>query len=316
MVRLLTFLTFAVMALTVWTQWRASRNEARAEETHPPLGQLLTVNGAQVHAYVTGDGPDLVLIHGSSGNLRDFTFRLAERLATRYRVIAFDRPGLGYSEPLSDDGTSLQDQADILVAAARQLGAERPVVLGQSLGGAVALAWAVYHPDRLSALVTVSGVSHPWDTGLGTYYSVLSSTVGQRLVIPLLTAFVSDERIDQQIDSVFAPADTPEGYSEHIGPRLTLRRAAMRANALQRRHLLGWVEELVPHYPDITVPTEILHAEEDRTVSHAIHSVPLADTIPEAELTTLPGSSHMPHHTDPDAVIAAIDRAATRAGLR
>lgn len=314
--RLLIGLAAALLALAVLTGWRAARNEARAVETHPPLGRLLTVGGRQVHAWVEGDGPDLVLIHGSSGNLRDFTFRLARQLSTRYRVIAFDRPGLGYSDPVAPDGSSLAAQAETLAAAARQLGAERPIVLGHSLGGAVALAWAVHHPDRLSALVTVSGVSHPWPGGLGAYYTVLSSWPGRYLLIPAMSAFVSDARIAAEIDAVFAPAAPPEGYIAHFGPRLTLRRTAMRANALQRRGLPGWVAELVPHYTGISVPTEILHAEDDPTVGHDIHSVALARAVPDARLTSLPGTSHMLPHTAPEAVIAAIDRAATRAGLR
>ena len=87
----------------------------------------------------------------------------------------------------------------------------------------------------------------------------------------------------------------------------------MRCNA---GGLPGWVAELVPHYPEIDVPTEILHAEDDPTVGHDIHSVALANAIPGAHLTSLPGASHMLPHTAPEAVIAAIDRAAARAGLR
>lgn len=298
------------------THWRATVQEARAEDTHPPIGRLLEVNGAQVHAHVEGTGPDLVLIHGSSGNLRDFTFRLLPLLSDRYRVILMDRPGLGYSDRIDGRGASLRQQAAVLAGAARQLGAEQPIVMGQSLGGAVALAWAVQHPQQIAALVTVSGVSHPWTTGLGAYYTVLSSWPGRHIVIPALTAFLPDRVIHDQIAAIFAPDPVPEGYADHFGPRLTLRRASMRANALQRRHLLDWITELVPHYPRIDVPTEILHAAGDRTVGCAIHSEPLARAIPGAQLTALEGASHMPHHTHPEAVAAAIDRAAARAGLR
>ena len=299
-----------------FTHWRAGVQEARAEAAYPPLGQLLDVGGVQVHAHVEGTGPDLVLIHGSSGNLRDFTFRLLPLLSGRYRVILMDRPGLGYSDPISAGGASLRQQAEVLSAAARQLGAERPIVMGQSLGGAVALAWAVQHPDRIAALVTVSGVSHPWTTGLGAYYSTLSSWPGRHILIPALTAYLPDRVIDDQIAAIFAPDPVPDGYAAHFGPRLTLRRASMRANALQRRHLLDWITELAPHYPGLDLPTEILHATGDRTVGCAIHSEPLSRAIPGARLTTLDSASHMPHHTHPEAVAAAIDRAATRAGLR
>ena len=86
-------------------------------------------------------------------------------------------------------------------------------MLGHSLGGAVALAWAVHHPDRIAALVTVSGVSHPWPGGLGAYYTVLSSWPGRHIVIPLMTAFVSDARIAAEIDAVFAPPRRPWAIS-------------------------------------------------------------------------------------------------------
>ncbi len=73
-------------------QVTAAVRERRAVLEFPPEGQILDVDGMQVHAVVMGAGPDLVLIHGASGNTRDMTFSLAPRLAERYRVIVFDRP--------------------------------------------------------------------------------------------------------------------------------------------------------------------------------------------------------------------------------
>ncbi len=314
--RILAVLVLLLAGFAALTLWRAARNEAAAERAYPPSGQFIEVDGQRVHALVQGEGPDLVLIHGSSGNLRDFTYDMVGPLSERYRVIAFDRPGLGYSDPISPEGASLSEQAAVLVAAARQLGAERPIVLGQSLGGAVALAWAVEHPDSLSALVTVSGVAYPWDTGLGLYYTVLASWPGRTFVIPLITAWISEAQIEGAIADVYAPLPMPEGYADHLGPRMIVRRDPLRANALQRRGLLDWVTAQAPRYGDISVPVEIVHGREDTTVAYRIHAIPLSEAVPGANLTTLETPSHMPHHTHFDTVIDAIDRAAARAGLR
>ncbi|MGR3435557.1 MAG: alpha/beta fold hydrolase, partial [Shimia sp.] len=51
----------------------AAHREAEGRAAFPPEGRLIEVEGVQVHAVQTGDGPDLVLIHGASGNTRDFT---------------------------------------------------------------------------------------------------------------------------------------------------------------------------------------------------------------------------------------------------
>ncbi|MEM6589008.1 MAG: alpha/beta hydrolase [Pseudomonadota bacterium] len=296
--------------------WLAARNEARYEAAYPPEGQFLTVGDTRVHYVVMGEGPDLVLIHGSSGMTRDMTYRLAPALADRYRVIVFDRPGLGYSDPVTPNGTSITDQALVISDAARQLGAEKPLIAGHSYGGAVALAWAVNHPEQISGLVTLSAASHPWDTGLTPYYQLLSHPVAGPIVIPIITAFVGERTILDQLDAVFAPFPTPDGYAAHFGPEMTVRRSAMTANALQRRNLLREVVDLSPRYKEVTVPTEILHGADDTAVGLHIHSEPLHAAIDGSVLNVLENQGHMITHTASDDVIAAIDRVAARAGLR
>ncbi|MGJ8604034.1 MAG: alpha/beta fold hydrolase [Marivita sp.] len=294
----------------------ASYREARAEEQFPPQGQFLTVNGTRVHYVTKGDGPDIVLIHGASGNLRDFTFSLVDKLADHYRVTAFDRPGLGYTERVNPDGTTLLEQATLLADASDQLGLQKPMVLGQSYGGAVALAWAVERPNSLSALILLAAASNPWSSDLSLFYKITSSDLGSATVVPALTAFVPNPLVDRAIEGVFAPQKEPEGYAEHIGAPLTLRRVSMRANAKQRANLLDEITALYTRYDTIRVPTEIVHGDADTTVGLSIHSVPLSQQIKNAQLTVLKGIGHMPHHAAEPDVIAAIDRAAQRAGLR
>ena len=188
-------------------------------------------------------------------------------------MIAFDRPGLGWTERLPTGRTeSIAEQAELLQRAAAQLGAERPIVLGQSYGGAVALAWAVETPEALSALVLVSAVSQPWEGGLSAFYKVTSSRLGQLLAVPLISALVSDERIDASLVEVFGPQAVPEGYRAAIGSGLTLRRGSLRANADQRASLKAEIIGLQPRYSEIRVPTEIIHGTADTTVGFEIHS--------------------------------------------
>lgn len=312
---LISLLALGVAGVAI-TQWQAARNEARAETSHPPPGQFVEVEGIRIHAEIMGSGPDLVLIHGSSGSTRDMSFALAPALADRYRVILFDRPGHGYSEALPEGRETIADQARVLSAAAAKLGADKPIVMGQSYGGAVALAWAVHHPGQIAALVPVSAPSTPWTTPLDPYYQLITSTSGNLLAVPLITAFVPDSRVASTMEGVFAPQAVPAGFLDHFNPRLSLRRAATRANARQRFNLLDEVTALYPLYPQISVPTEIVHGDADDIVSHSLHSENLATRVSGATLTLLPGIGHMPQHVAVPDVTAAIDRAAERAGLR
>jgi pimeloyl-ACP methyl ester carboxylesterase len=298
------------------TLWKAPRHEARAVAEYPPLGQFVTVDGKRLHLLQVGEGPDIVLIHGASGNMRDFTHDLVPRLAERYRVTVVDRPGLGHSDRLDRDGATIFEQADVLVRAVAELGVERPLVLGHSYGGAVTLAWATRHPEATAGLILLAAASNPWDTPLSTYYRVLSSPVGQVVATPLLTAWVPDHVVTDTIASIFEPQPTPEGYADYIGAGLTLQRRALRENALQRAGILEEITQMVPDYAGIDMPVEVLHGDADTIVWLAIHSEPLARQIDGANLVVMEGVGHSPHHAEPETVVAAIDRAAERAGLR
>lgn len=304
-----------LVVLLIGVAFVVAGQKARAAEAEfPANGQLIDVDGHQIHAVVLGAGPDVVLIHGSSGSTRDLTFSLAPALADRYRVIVLDRPGLGYSDPLPGGG-SIEDQARLLQGAAAALGADAPIVLGHSYGGAVALAWAVTLPDTLSALVPLASPSQVWEGGLDWLYTLNSSWHAPATSIPLLSAFVPSAYVNSQIRGVFVPQNMPEGFDAEIGAGLILRRHSLRANALQRANLKAEIAALVPRYPEISVPVELLHGTTDTIVPISIHSEPLSGQIPGAVLTPLEGIGHMPQHVAVEATVAGIDRAAARAGL-
>ncbi|MDH3263338.1 MAG: alpha/beta fold hydrolase [Paracoccaceae bacterium] len=289
---------------------------ASPEARYPPTGEILSVNGSRAHAHIEGRGPAVILIHGASGNLRDFTFDLAPHLAGRYRVIAFDRPGLGHSERLHARGENPFEQAALLDAAAARLGVRRAILVGHSFGAAVALAWAIEHPERVAGVVSLAGVANVWKGGLGPWYAISSSWLGGATVVPLVSAFAPRARAEMALAPIFAPQPVPGGYTAHIGIDLTLRASTLRANARQVNRLKPHVARMVPRYGALDIPVEIVHGDRDTIVPLDIHSRPLAGQVPGARLTVLEGVGHMPHHASPEAVIAAIDRAAARAGLR
>ena len=307
-------LAILALGLTGATAWRLSARESAALAAHPPTGQFAVVDGRKVHMQVQGSGPDLVLIHGASGNLRDFAMGLSSRLAARYRVILVDRPGLGYSDALPDKDTSVAGQARVLRAAVAQIGATNPIVLGQSYGGAVALAWAL--EEQPAALVLVSGVSMPWPGTLDLWYRLTASMVGRATLVPIASAFVPEAYVRRAVEAVFAPQSAPSGYADALGIDLTLRRGALEANVSQINSLRPQVVAMEPRYTGLDLPIELIHGDADTVVPLLVHAARLAPLLPNAALTVLPGVGHMPHHTNPDDVIAAIDRAALRAGLR
>lgn len=291
---------------------------------YPPIGVFETVNAGgrarRIHLLDVGppDREAFVLIHGASGNLRDFAFEFMESLAAHpagagRRIIAIDRPGFGHSDRGPAPGWRPDAQARLMRAAVRQRGVERVYLLGQSLGAVSALAWALDAPETVGGLLDLSGVTHPWPGRAGFSYDVLSTPVLGRLTAATAARFISEARAKASLEPIFAPQKAPEAYIDYIGVGLALRSATIRANGLDIGRLKPFIRGQAARYSEISAPIEIVHGAADVIVPPAIHAIPLARAAPTAELTLLDGVGHMPHHTAREAVLSALGRLLARA---
>lgn len=272
-------------------------------EAYPPVGDFIEVEGLKVHYTDHGAGPAIILIHGASGNLRDWTFSMTDRLADRYRVLAFDRAGHGYSERPAD-GYDPEVQGRIIAAAARKLGVERAIIAGHSFGCAPALAIALNDPDLAAGLVDIAGASHPWDGSLSPRYPLSTYPVTGWL-IRVIAGLMPYGKL---VDPVFEPNLATPGYADHVGVPLALRRDTFFHNAQDILRLNENLKRMAPRYPSLTLPVEIIHGALDDVVTESISPRGVERDVLRARFTLLDGVGHMPHHTSEDEVVAVIDR--------
>lgn len=272
-------------------------------------GGTIEVAGTALYHRRLGAGPPVVVIHGASGNLRDWTLGAARAMAERHTVHLFDRPGHGLSGWPGEDGVQLDTQAALLRGALEQLGVERATLVGHSYGGAVALAWALAAPQSVSALVLLACPSQVWEgSGLGLSTRLLANPLVGPLVAQAAPHVASDDVARRAVAQVFAPQEPPQGYFAHLQPELILRPETLRRNARQLSTLKSQVRTMVPRYPNLEMPIELLHGTADDTVLLEIHSEPFAAQVPHARLTRLQGIGHMPHHVALPQVLAALER--------
>ena len=269
--------------------------------------QFMTVGDARLRYLTAGKGRPVVCIHGASGNLGDWSFGPMQRLATNRHVIAFDRPGLGLSDPV-EPVESLTTQARILRQATARLGHDRVTLVGHSYGGAVALAWALDAPDSVDGMILLGAPNQVWPNNISMFYDIMNVPILGSVLARTLPSFASNARIEAAVAELFAPQTPPPGYLAHLRPELSLKPAVVRANARQMGNLKPQIAAMVPHYPELPMPIEVIHGTADSIVPIAIHAEKFVTQAPKSRLTRLEGVGHMPHHAAPDALDAALAR--------
>jgi pimeloyl-ACP methyl ester carboxylesterase len=188
------------------------------------------------------------------------------------------------------------------------------VVVGHSLGGAVALALALDHPNQVSALALIAPVTHrpesvppPFD-GLAIDSPLLRRLIAWTLATPL--AIANRERA---LATLFGPQPVPADFATRGGGLLSLRpRAFIGASAdvtAAEQDLAG----MIPRYESLAVPVGILYGTEDRILDPALHGQSFASKVPGTELELIEGAGHMLLISSADRTAAFVARVASRA---
>lgn len=284
-----------------------------AERRHPPRGRFVHACGLDLHYLDQGQGdpgaPVIVLIHGNGALAEDFAASgLIDRLAARHRVIAFDRPGFGFTPRPRGRVWTATAQADLLLEAMRVLGIRRPVLVGHSWGVLVALAMALR--GEAGALVLLGGyvlpsprldVLPPSLLALPLLGDLLSYTVAPLLSRPLLPALLR---------RIFAPRAITQGFRLGFPTSLILRPGALRASGGDSALMIPAAASLAPRYGRLGLPVTIMAGTGDRMVNTATQSAALHRRLPHSRFLPLEDAGHMIHHTHTGAVAEAIEEAA------
>ncbi|MDT4953692.1 MAG: hypothetical protein QOJ02_1830 [Acidobacteriota bacterium] len=140
---------------------------ARAIQTTIPQSEgTATVYGVKIHYVEAGSGPVVVLLHGLGGNTTNWAFNIAP-LAQKYRVIVPDQIGFGQSDkPLIN--YRINTYVDFLDAFLKGLKIERASLVGNSMGGWVAAAYTIAHPEKVERLVLVDAAGFSFAPGFDT----------------------------------------------------------------------------------------------------------------------------------------------------
>ena len=270
--------------------------------------RFVNVGNTRIRYLRRGEGTPLVLIHGSGGgDLRDWQFSLFDALAKTNDVIAFDRPGIGESDEI-DNMTDPFAQARSLKAAAHALGAARPIVVGHSFGGLVALCWGLLGPEDVAGIGAISPVAMPFDEKLPAILNILPKPVIGALIARMACSVLRKKVVEDSALQAFGAMGWPEHYMETTGDILFRNPKEQQNIAREIVGALPRLAEIAAQYKTLTAPVEIVFGTKDENAITKYHARPLAEALPNAKLTLLEGVAHMPHYQAPEAVLNAIAR--------
>ena len=279
--------------------------ETRSERPQS-ISKFVTVDGTRLHFVIEGGGRPVVLIHGNPGSGQDWT-RLFGPLAARHRTIAFDRPGHGLSQRPKHGDATVEVQASLLHDALKQLHVERPIVVGHSWGGALALVYAINYPQEVAGVVLVAPAVYESHDGGSVLTSLPSVPVIGDAANSVLTPLFGASVVRSELKKAFSPDPVPKNYLRSVLSEWT-KPKKVKAYSIDDALLNDCLKKFSPRYPEISVPVSILAGDSDLIVSEKENAERLHQALPKSRLIVLPKTGHQIPFTRSQAVADEIDR--------
>lgn len=261
--------------------YKTMKNATQAE----PEYRHVEHDGCRTAFLDVGEGEPIVLIHGSGPGvsaLANWQRTLESALKSSFRLLAPDVAGFG--DTMVPDGMALTHQSRVehLEGFLSALGLERVRLIGNSMGGALALALASRQPDRIVRMVLMGsvGVTFPITEGLEKVWGYEPSRGAMEELLPLFAfdkGIISPDLVDLRFRASVAPG-RQERYAAAFPPP---RQAHVDAMALTEDELRS-----------IAVPTLLIHGAHDAVVPLVGTSLPLVRLLPAADLLVLGRCGH------------------------
>lgn len=290
-----------LLVVAAFFLWTPDEDRAALEAKYlASPADLIEVAGMRLDVRDSGpkDAPAVILLHGFGSSLLTWE-AWVPGLATRQRVVRFDLPGSGLSDPDPTGDYTDERSMAVLIALMDRLGIGRATVFGNSMGGRIAWTFAAAHPERVDKLVLISpdgfaspGFEYGRTPKVGVTAQAMRFVLPKQLVkMSLAPAYadpkaMTDERLDRYYDLLRAPG--------------------------ARKSMIARMEQSIRFDPvgrlqTIRAPTLILWGEEDRVIPFT-NAADYVKAIPGAELAALPGVGHLPQEEAPARSLEAVTR--------
>jgi len=294
---------------------RFVRNDS-VPQCESPRENFIEIENTRVRFVEAGTGPVVVLIHGNAGSVDDFDFRSLGLLCRDHRAIAIDRPGHGKSDRPSGTTANLQYQTRLLRETLVRLGVTKPVLVGHSWGGALALAYAVDYPNELSALVLLAPAAYA-DGGPDEFRrAILKTPVVGDATLAVGRLLFGKHMLKKELEKAFYPDSVPEDYLQQASSSW-LHHSQLRAILEDEWSLDKDLGRISKHYHDIRIPVVVVTGDHDKVVSAKDNAYRLKTAIAQAQLIELKNTGHQVPQTHPESIYNALNLVPkSSAGLR
>tara|TARA_R110000744_G_scaffold251952_1_gene367733 strand:+ start:142 stop:1077 length:936 start_codon:yes stop_codon:yes gene_type:complete len=264
--------------------------------------KFLSVAGMNIHYRDEGPKSDkepIVLIHGTSASLHTWD-GWVEVLKEQRRVIRFDLPAFGLTGPDPQNNYSIERYAEVVIAVLDALKIDKSVLAGNSLGGYIAWATAVFHPDRVSKLVLVDASGYPYDPeSVPLAFKLSQNPLASRLLKNVLPKSM----VEKSVKNVYGNPDLVTDELVNRYYELSLREG--NRSALKARFEQTLPGALMDKIGTINVPTLLIWGRKDKLIPLKFGKR-FKQEIVNSQLIVFDDLGHVPHEENPQKTVLAV----------
>ena len=266
----------------------------------PKFGKITTLKDAEIHWYETGHGRPIIMLHGLAGNLRNFTYALTDKLNQDFRVIAIDRAGCGWSKRSRPESATLNEQARIISEFIKKEKIEKPLIVGHSLGGAIALTLALEHKDKISGLALICPVTQMIDDIPDIFRFLNISNKWFRLFLAYtLSSLIGILTREKSFKIAFSPEPVCDNFAIKGGGDFALSSNSFIKTSEDLTFAISSAPSVVGRENELKLPIGVLFGEDDEILDAKLHGEKFSE-LTGAELKILPNKGHMLPLTEPE----------------